>query len=604
VGREHGQAEQVEAGRAGLEEGELEDGAAVLAAKLEDGGAGEDVEDAVGLDEAERAVAVGEAGDGAGGGVGEGGVGVDEEGRGEHVGVAAAAGARGEHDGRRDVGQLGDEHVAGVLRLDGDAVEQATGAEQLDLGGLGVVGGGGGVHAGADLGGVAELGEDRGGDAVLVGDLLAGGGGEQRLEVGGGHGRDVDGLDDPRARGRLGRAAGVEVEVDGGGEVGVVDRDVAAGEQAQGGDLVGHRQDELGLEGPGDRPGDGEGVAVGGEGAAGDDDLFGGVQPGADLLDAGQVRAVPHADVEEVGFGGLAAGEGVGVGADAQPHLGHAVVADDAGVVGGLVEGVEVDDAADLRAVDEALLELLDDDAAGHEFEAGLGGARLDAEDAVEVALVEHEGAGVAGEAGDLAGRVAEQRLAVEDDRDRGEAAAALDDAALAAGGAHALGADEGAGQGVVGAADVEAVGAGVQLEAGGAGAGAVAGLDDDAARRAREHGVDAVGEVAERADVGAVLGGEQVVEQAGQGGLGQAAADVREGQAALVLVDVDPHGAVADRGLDQLEDVGGAVGEGELTELLDRLGAGDREALALAEAAGAAGLGDDGVDRHQRRPP
>jgi hypothetical protein len=255
------------------------------------------------------------------------------------------------------------------------------------------------------------------------------------------------------------------------------------------------------------------------------------------------------------------------------------------------------------------VLDGLDEDAAHEHVELGLAPARhAQADRAVEVALVEAHVLTKAEEARQAPGGVPEHGDVVVEDRDRGGEAAGLDQRQLAVGAelalaAQALGADEGAGEGVVGAADVDAILAGDQLHARRALAGAVAGLDDDLARLVDHQRVDADRQLAQVAEVGAVLGGEQEVEQAPERGLGDAAADVREGDGVVVALDLEPRRAVGDRRLDQLEDVAGRIGEGELAELLDRLRAREGEALALGEAAAAAGLGDDGVDRAHRRP-
>ena len=471
-----------------------------------------------------------------------------------------------------------------------DAGELATGAVKDDEGGVGVLAGGGGVDLEAQLGGVAEQLGDRSG-----------------AQVGDGDRGQLDRLDQPRAGGRLRERLGVERGV---GAVRAEARGVeldAAGEQAQGGDLVVLRVEELPADGLGDRPRSGLGVLAQERGD--DDDAQGGAQPGAQGGDGVQDLAAVDLRGEDR-CGVLTAEQGARVGAKAQPQLGEAVVADDAGVVGGLAQAVAADHPAERGAGDQLVLDGLDEDAAGEQVELGLAAdLRAQADGAVEVALVEAHVLTKADDAGDPPGRVPEEGLAVVEDRDRGGEAAGLDHLALAVGSElasalQALGADEGAGEGVVGAADVEAVLAGEQLHAGGALAGAVAGLDDDLARLVDHQGVDADRQLAQVAEVGAIFGGEQEVEEAAERGLGDAAADVSEGDGVVVAVDLDPGRAVGDRRLDQLEDVAGGVGEGELPQLLDRLGAREGEAPPLGEAAAAAGLGDDGVDRAHRRPP
>jgi hypothetical protein len=324
-------------------------------AQAEDGGADDGEQGPLALDGAERGVGVDEAGEHAVGGVGEADGGVAQAGVGEQL-EGAPLGARAGDLRGGDDREGDDEDVAGVERGASDAGELATGAVKDDEGGVGVLAGGGGVDLEAQLGGVAEQLGDRSG-----------------AQVGDGDRGEVDRLDQPRAGGRLRERLGVERGV---GAVRAEARGVeldAAGEQAQGGDLVVLRVEELAADGVGDRPRGGLGVLV--EERGDDDDAQGGAQPGAQGGDGVQDLAAVDLRGEDR-CGVLTAEQGARVGAKAQPQLGEAVVADDAGVVGGLAQAVAADHAAERGAGDQLVLDGLDEDAAGEQVELGLAADR------------------------------------------------------------------------------------------------------------------------------------------------------------------------------------------------------------------------------------
>jgi hypothetical protein len=320
------QAEQVDAGRAGLDEREAQRRRGALA-QAQHGGADDRGEGPLALGGSERCVGIDEAGEHAVGGVCEARGGVQQAGVGERHGEVRRE-LRGGDERQGD-----DEDVAGVDRRSGDADDLATGAQEHHECGASVLAGGGGVDLQAQLGGVRERpGKRRG------------------AQLGDGHGRRLDRLDQPGPRRRRCERLGVELEVgaaDGDGRA--VDLGAAAGEDPQGLDVLGARVQELTVDGRRDRQAVGLGLRV--ELHRHDDDPLRGAQPGAQRRHRGE--GLTAMDLRADGLDGvLTAEQRARVGPHAQPHLREVLVADDAGVVGRLAQAVAADHAAEREAGD------------------------------------------------------------------------------------------------------------------------------------------------------------------------------------------------------------------------------------------------------------
>ena len=216
----------------------------------------------------------------------------------------------------------------------------------------------------------------------------------------------------------------------------------------------------------------------------------------------------------------LAADDRLRVGAQTNPQLFEAIVAHEARVIDGLVQGVEADDAPELVTLDEIVLVALDPHPLREQLKARLASARVAADRAVEIALVEGLDLAVAKQARHALARPPKHGLPVEHDRNRRSEAARLDGGELEApifipappglgrdlAPVELAGAHVGAVERALGPPDLHGLGAPSHDHARGPALAAIARLDHDVLRLEQEQGVDAEGERADVSEVDALF--------------------------------------------------------------------------------------------------